>query len=223
MKLKELELKYPGVSQLIKDVKKSPLGKKSNILKFTHSKFPLKIEIQTDFFNGDNLEWVPISLRVFNYGEPKSIKIYSIDDYSSYNNNLIGDIIFEDLNIEKEPAFIELENKYKDIMDYIRDIELKYKIEINHEFNPADNIHQFDIYESNGSLSMYEIKIKGNVIEIANNKDIVLKNKKDKFNKLKAELKSLEQELYGDNEEEGYEDWLEEDVYDDLDDDWGDK
>jgi hypothetical protein len=108
-------------------------------------------------------------------------------------------------------------------MNEIQDIELKYKIEINHEFDPTNNSHRFDIYESNGSLSMYEIKIKGNVIEIANNKDIVLKNKKDKFNKLKAELKSLEQELYGDNEEEGYEDWLEEDRYDGLDDDWGDK
>jgi hypothetical protein len=221
MKLKELELKYPGISQLIKNVKKSPLGKKSNILKFTHSKFSLKIEIQTDFFNGDNLEWAPISLRAFNYGEPKSIKIYSKSDFSWGS---VGDIIFEDLNIEKEPEFIELENKYKDIMNEIQDIELKYKIEINHEFDPTNNSHRFDIYESNGNLSMYEIKIKGNVVEIINNNDIILKNKKDRLNKLKAELKSLEYELYGNcDEDEGYEDWLEEDVYDDLDDDWGDK
>jgi hypothetical protein len=221
MKLKNLETKYPGISQLIKDVKKSPLGKKSSILKFIHSKFPLKIEIDIDYYNGDILEWVPISLGVFNYGESKSVNIYSTHEH--YNGHIIGDIIFENLDIEKEPIFIEFENKYKDIMNKIRDIELKYKIEINHEFQPDGNIHRFDIYESNGSLSVYEIEIKGNVIEIIDNNDIVRKDKKDKFNKLKAELKSLENELYGFNKEESYEDWLEEDLYDDLDDDYGDK
>jgi hypothetical protein len=220
MKLKNLEIKYPGISQLINDVKKSPLGKKSNTLKFIHSKFPLKIEIDIDWYNEMTMEWIPISLRVLN-NESKSVNIYS--NYSRYGGYGIGDTVFENLNIEKEPAFIKLKNEYQDIMNKIQDIELKYKIEITHEFDVDDNSHRFDIYESNGSLSIYEIKIKGNVIEIKDNNDIILKDKKIKFNKLKAELKSLESELYDLHDDEVYEDWLKEDIYDDLDDDYGDK
>jgi len=221
MKLKDLEIKYPGLTQLIKDIKVSPMGKNS-IVKFTHSKLPLYFEIQIDSYYDEEIEWTPLVVKVIgNNGKKVDV-----------SDNVYED--FYDELISEEPTLVDVANEFGQIHQTIKDFEEEYEITLEHEYDSDDKVHTFEIYTNGHYSANYIVIIKGSKIEIEDRSDDIYNDKVQTLKVLEEKVASLKQELYGDewtDEDDGYwlldkdndEDYVDESEYDDLDDDYEDK
>ena len=219
MKLKDLEIKYPGLTQLIKDIKTSPMGK-NNVVKFTHSKLPLYFEIQIDSYYDEEIEWTPLVVKVIgNNGKKVDV-----------SDNVYED--FYDELISEEPTLVDVSNEFGQIHQTIKDFEEEHEITLEHEYDSDDKRHIFEIFTNDHYSARYVMTIKGSKIEIEDRSDSIYNDKVQTLKVLEEKVASLKQELYGDewtDEDDGY--WLldkdndedDESGYDDLDDDYKDK
>jgi hypothetical protein len=218
MKLKDLEIKYPGLTQLIKDIKVSPMGKNS-IVKFIHSKLPLYFEVQidSDSYYDEEIEWTPLVAKVIgNNGKKVNI-----------SDNVYED--FYDELISEEPTLVDAANEFGQIHRTIEDFEEEHKITLEHEYDSDDKTHTFEIYTNDHYSANYIVTIKGSKIDIEDRSDKIYNDKVETLKVLEEKVASLKQELYGDewiDEDDAYEDWLQEDDDEDpweLDDDYNNK
>jgi NAD(P)H-flavin reductase len=218
MKLKDLEIKYPGLTQLIKDIKVSPMGN-NNVVKFTHSKLPLYFEVQIDAYYDDDIQWSPIAAKIIgNNGKKVNI-----------SDNVYQD--FYDELISEEPTLVEIAGEFKHIHQTIKYFEEEHKITLEYEYDSDDKTHTFEIYTNDHYSANYIVTIKGSKIDIEDRSNDIYDDKVKTLKTLEEKVASLKQELYGDewiDEDDIYEDWLQDDddeseYYDDLDDDYGDK